>query len=876
MIKYAQYVKEHSKEEAESIIKQDPCYFCPRSVNKDNITSSSYKLNGYGSTNPDVMVVSDFVRRSWIKANTYFSGPITPLLRDVIVGAGFDINKCYFTSLVRCSTCKNVHYGEDTKPKKEEVTYCANYLSKEIDEKKPKVIVACGQTALEYFFPKAKLSEKRCQIIPYEHNGHNCVVVPIYNPESMVTTSEFDDIIKKAFCQAYNYIYNRKLTEFPEVKYIKVTTLDLLRQVAQRVKEVERIAYDLETNSIVYKDAKILSIGVSWAKNTAVSWPLWVKDEEECNKLLDGLKGAEKLKLATKLDHNPPLKKFWKEDEWEEVIKLTKSIFEDTTCKKGGHNTFFDNLVLHYNGIEVNNYCYDTMIMKHLLDEEREKSLDYCSWIYTDKGGYKMEKEVYLKSDKSNYANIPIDVLLEYNAGDAAVTFEIYDVLRPRIIAENLVKEMAEIRIPLQKALMKACIRGMRVNREYIRKTDAQLTKEIKELEEKLLPTIKKYYGEDVHIISTKEEEKLYENTWNINSSDCLRDLLFTKMKLKSTSVTSSGAKSTDESTLLKLQRNGVEVADIILQRKKKFKFKTTYINGIEDLLDEDDRIHPSFNVCGTTSGRLSSSNINVQQIPRDKTIKRIFEAPEGYEIGEVDFSQAELRVMAALSNDITMKRIYDQDRDLHLELASTAFNKPISDISKEERTIAKTINFLIGYAGGPDTLKANLSDGGVEISKKEAEKLISAWHSKFKDASSFLNRCNSSFLKTGLLCTPWGRRRRLHRLFSDDYINAAKGREGQNFIIQGFAAELAFKALIDISNEIGKYGGYVISTVHDSILLEYPTKYRKEVAQLCKKYTWITCPELNGMYMKSDFECAKSWGDKKPIDWDTGEYKED
>ena len=86
-----------------------------------------------------------------------------------------------------------------------------------------------------------------------------------------------------------------------------------------------------------------------------------------------------------------------------------------------------------------------------------------------------------------------------------------------------------------------------------------------------------------------------------------------------------------------------------------------------------------------------------------------------------------------------------------------------------------------------------------MEISKKEAEKLISAWHNKFKDASSFLNRCNSSFLKTGLLCTPWGRRRRLHRLFSDDYINAAKGREGQNFIIQGFAAELAFKALIDI-----------------------------------------------------------------------------
>lgn len=867
---YSEYIKSHSKEEAQGLIKQDPCAFCQLKNNQ-----FCYKLMGNGnSNNPDFMFVSDFIHKGSMASGTIFSLSASNVLGSMMRKIGFNIESVYLTSLVKCATCKNLKKGKDKAPKKEVINFCSEYLKKELEVVKPKVVIACGQTSLEFFFPKTKMAEKRCQVL--WSDIYNCYVVPIYHPESLSVTSEFDDIIYKALQQAYNAIYNPDKIKMPTVKYINVTTIDMLRQVANRVKEVDRIAYDLETNSVDYTKAKILSVGVSWAKNTAVSWPLWVKDDDDCNNALKPLTGKEKMKMSTKLDHDPILKPFWSESEWGEVLALTKSIFEDTKCKKGGHNTFFDNLVLHYNGISVNNYCYDTMIMKHLLDEEREKSLDYCSWIYTDKGGYKMEKEQYLKSDKSNYANIPLDVLLQYNAGDASVTYELYDVFKPMIISENLSFEMGSIRMPLQRALMEACIKGMRVNRKYLKELDTTLSKEIKELEDKILPYLQKYYGDDVHIISGASESGIYANEFNINSSECLKDLLFNKMKLKSSSITESGAPSTDESALLKLARSGKEIADLLLKRKKKFKFKTTYVDGMEDLLDKDDRIHPSFNVCGTESGRLSSSNPNVQQIPRDKTVKRLFEAPDGYEIGEVDFSQAELRVMAALSNDIAMKQIYDQDRDLHMELAVTAFRKPATEITKEQRTIAKTINFLIGYAGGPDTLKANLSDGGVEISKKEAERLIKTWHTKFKDASSFLEQCNRQFQQTGLLVTPWGRRRRMPRRFDDDYLNQKRGREGQNFIIQGFAAEIAFLSLINLSREVKKFGGTVISTVHDSILIEYPVEQRKNIAQLCKKYTWVTYPQLNGMYMKSDFECAKSWGDKKPVNFETGEYIED
>lgn len=866
---YAQYIKEYSKEEAEGLIEKDPCTFCPLKGNQ-----FCNKAQGYGSSKPTFMVVSDFIHKGWVTSGKPFSGPMMNVLLPMLGKIGINIEDVYWTSLVKCATCTSLKKGKDKAPKKETITYCGRYLDAEIKKKTPTVIIACGQTTLEYFFPKAKMSEKRCQVLWSEE--YKCNVVPIYNPEAMAVTYEFDDIIYKAFEQAYNSVYYPQKVQMPAVKYLKVKDLATLRQVADRVKQVDRIAYDLETNSITYTKAKILSVGVSWAKNTAVSWPLWVKDEEACNKVLEGLTGKEKMKMATQLDHDPILKKYWNDAEWDEAVKLTKEIFENTNCKKGGHNTFFDNLVLHFNGIEVKNYCYDTMVMKHLLDEEREKTLDYCSWIYTDKGGYKMEKEVYLKSDKSNYANIPLDVLLEYNAGDAAVTYELYDVFKPQILEQNLTFEMGSIRMPLQKALMEACIKGMRINREYLHTLDKELTQGIQECNEKILPYLKKYYGEDVHIINGKEEEGQFENEFNINSADNLKDLLFKKMKLKSSGTTETGAPSTNESALLKLARAGNEIADLILQRKKKFKFKTTYVDGMEDLMDENDRIHPSFNVCGTETGRLSSSSPNVQQIPRDKSVKSIFEAPEGYEIMECDFSQAELRVMAALSNDMTMKHIYDQGRDLHMELAVTAFHKPASEITKEQRTIAKTINFLIGYSGGPDTLKANLSDGGVEISKSEAERLINTWHGKFKEASSYLNSCNRRFQQNGLLITPFGRRRRMLRTFSDDYLNQKLGREGQNFMIQSTAGELAFISLINIAREVKQYGGTVISTVHDSILIEYPKEQRKNIAQICKKYTWVTYPFLNGLYMKSDCECDKVWGHKKPINPDTGEYIEE
>ena len=286
MITYQQFIKEgHTKEEAQGLINTNPCTFCSLQNNQICI-----KAKGYGAEHPKFMVVSDYMRRSWATKSMPFSGNVVSELQKVFKASNINPAEVYFTSLVKCASAKSLKYGEDTKPKKDNITYCSAYLEKEIADKKPQVIIACGQIALEYFFPKLKMAEKRCQVL--KDDKHNCLVVPIYNPEAMTTTAEFDRIITKAFQQAYNAVYDPEKLKFPDVKYVKVTTLDMLRQVHNRIKEVDRIAYDLETNGVAYRTAKILSVGVSWAKNTGVSWPIWVKDQEACDKALDGLKGS--------------------------------------------------------------------------------------------------------------------------------------------------------------------------------------------------------------------------------------------------------------------------------------------------------------------------------------------------------------------------------------------------------------------------------------------------------------------------------------------------------------------------------------------------------------------------------------------------------
>ena len=695
-----QYIKANgcTEEEAQGLLKADPCALCY--LNKNPYGKD---VKGWGSTAPTFMVVSDYIRKGWISTGFKpFCGPLYTLLNKMMTEVGIDQKDVYYTSLVKCPTATSLKKGEDGKLKKEAVDYCSCKLEQEITQLKPKVIIACGQDALSYFFPNYKMAEKRCQIL--NDPKHNCVVIPIYNPEIMVTTAEFDRIIQKAFEQAYNYLYNKqKLACTEKLNYKRVMSLEMLKAVLNRVKEVDAFAYDVEASSLNPREAKLLSIGISWKVNTGVAFPIYIADNKEINKRLnlalaeigkaktteEKKKAKESFnKLEKEIGANPPLISFWG-DHHAEVMDIVKQIF-DAPCKKGGHNIDYDNKVLYYNGIKVNHVTFDTMLMHHMLDEERPKELDYLSWVDTDKGGYKMAKEEYLDTIKKSYAHIPLDVLLDYNAGDADTTFELYLKYKPLLIQEGMAKEFATVRMPLLVELINVSITGMKIDRNYIDTVRVELLNKISDCENKLKEFLKGFYPNVKIIKDSKEKGSEAGVTYfNIKSSADLSDLIYNKMKVKATILTESGKPSTNEAALIKLSKK-YPILSAILEHRKNTKFYDTYIKDMPSYMDKDDRVHANFKIATAVTGRMSVTDPALQTIPRDSTVKKMFVPEKGYGIMEVDFSQQELRCLAYLSNDTAMCRAYSQGKDLHMELAKSIFNKEEQDVTKEERTMAK------------------------------------------------------------------------------------------------------------------------------------------------------------------------------------------
>lgn len=843
--------------------------------------------------NPTYFIVSDWVRHEWVKQNKLFSGPVHTELVNVLKGAEIEISECFFTSLVRCPTIKGkglAGKGKEGKPKKENIDKCSVFLDSEIRQMKPKVIIALGDLTFNYFFPKLKLAEKRCQIL--YHEGYNCYVVGIYHVETLTLTAEFDRIILKAFQQAKAVATNpRSALALPELKYKQVYTIECLKNVLKRVKEVPALAYDVEASSLNPREAKLLSIGLSWKVNTGVAFPLYIKDEDKCCSML--LEAHNKLssttdkeeikkiresikKLEREIGKNPPLKSYWG-DKHEEVMEIVKEIFA-SPCKKGGHNIDYDNKVLYYNGVEVNNATFDTMLMHHMLDEERPKDLDYLSWVDTNKGGYKMAKEQFLSAINSNFAHIPLNVLLNYNAGDADTTFELYQKYKPMIISEGMAHEFAKVRMPLLLELIKVSITGMKVDREYLLTAEKELKEKVISSEAKIKKFLLKYYPKVQIIQETSEKGKdPLTRYFNVKSSADLKELIYEKMGVKATVLTESGQPSTNEAALIKMAKKH-EIINDLLEHRKSTKFLTTYTNGILDLCDENSRVHPNFNLTGTSSQRLSCNNPNVQQIPRDSLIKKMFIPEKGYGIMEVDFSQQELRCLAFLSGDPAMCDAYANDKDLHMELAKSIFKKDEKDISKEERSIAKQTNFLTSYGGGPGVLKENLEKAGIIITEAKAERMLKGWDQKFSFAVSYLNKQVEFFKNHGYLQTPAGLKKHYYKTYAYGSLTSTQLKSARNYVIQGYCSSITCQVLLDIIRELRKRNlkSRVISTVHDSIIIEYALEELKEVLSICKEKTWRTFPAFNGHILKSD--CAlseKSWGEKEEVDWETGKPKE-
>lgn len=752
------------------------CELCE--LSKQNKPLSGRRLVDVDQTKPiDVVIVGDFPHEDDVASRKVFSGKIGLTLGKLLNQCGFDPLRIYTTTLVKCRPEAPNHL--DGRLKKAHVAACSMYLMEELAEIQPKLLILLGDSVFKYFHPDKNFSDYRGKLIRHEETGIQTITT--YHILTMVASSKFDEIITRDFKAAYDFLYGVPLHETAtkkDYKFALNTRKDpmlFLQRIVERTKTAEMLSFDIETHGKGYFDYKLLSIGLSWKPNTGVSIPVWVLDEDKVRALkavhdfvpedhyivekttlksgkikekktkIKGLISADfiamsnmlpdeywyvlnnsnlvqiRLEIAKILDKNPPLKKYWG-NKHDEVLGYIKQIMENDTPKVA-HNGSYDVNRLRGIGINVKNWAFDTIVMHHMIDEERPHGLDDLSYVYTKDGGYKSTKNVYLLSSQTSWANIPMDVLLPYNAQDADVTLQLYYTFKEKLITNKKRWDLLlKLVMPAQRMLTDMSFRGSDIDLVWIKNTKEEYLKRMHELKIEFQQIVGKVIP-NCYVIDDPEEEKTsrkeirdnakecgvepaYPNYFNMNSNKQLLELFLDYYKAPLTKRTKSGI-ALDSDVLKKLAKK-FPAASVLLEYKALKKLESTYLTGLVDEVDSDGKIHTEYKLFGTVTSRLASSTPNLQNVPA--SMKPMFVPPKGYLCVNVDQSAAELHVLAWMARDKKMMDIFEHKRDLHRETAAQVFGKPMDQITDDERKIAKRCfssdTFILtedGYIRGKD-----------------------------------------------------------------------------------------------------------------------------------------------------------------------------
>lgn len=607
-------------------------------------------------------------------------------------------------------------------------------------------------------------------------------------------------------------------------KYL-VQTKEDMQIVADKCKEAKVFSVDTETNSLDYVSCQI--VGSSYC---------------------DG-KEAWYIPLA----HDSLEQQMSKHD----YIDIVKPLLESKDCTKILHNAKFDMQVFHFTcGIDVDGEIVDTMVAAWMVDENVEHGLKKCSKRYFN---YEQLPFVKVVGKGVDFKSVELILATEYGADDAIVTYKLMQKLAPMLEEQGLTKTFMNIECPFIKVLASMEIHGVDLDTEYLRKTGTWVKAEMIRLQEE----INELAGEPV----------------NVNSPKQMGRILFEEMGCPVVGRTKTGSPKTDAETMDILARKGYPIAKSIARYKQLSKIEGTYIEGLLEKIRADGKIHGSFNQTGTVTGRLSSNNPNLQNIPsRDKEteIKRAFIAPEGCSIIDADYSQIELRVMAHFSKDPVMVKAYKTGRDLHAQTASQVKHIPYEAfetakkhdhegcLTEQDKAVllarqnAKSVNFGLIYG-----MSATGLAGQTGMTKAEAQDYVNQYFKSFPAVKHMVEDTKRLVQKYGYLRTITGRKRRLPKINSDVWSEKGSAeRQSVNSKVQGSAGDIMKLAMNKIHYEVlPKYeGAYLMIQVHDEILVICPDEtceaLAKDIEQAMTSVVQLEVP------LEADVRISKNWAE--------------
>lgn len=501
-----------------------------------------------------------------------------------------------------------------------------------------------------------------------------------------------------------------------------------------------------------------------------------------------------------------------------EFVKKFKPVFEDQKIRKICQNGKYDIAVLRHQNILVKNFYFDTMLASYVLDPDQKHNMDDLAQKYLNYKPIPLSELIGAKKDPAKIFEVEVQMLSNYSAEDADITFRLYKILDNELKKEKIEKVAYDIEFPLVPVLEDMEYEGIKIDTEALN----QLSKDLEILMEN--------YAQRIYQLAGKE--------FNINSTKQLQEILFDKLKLSTGRKTKTGF-STDARSLENL-RGEHEIIDIILNYRQVAKLKSTYTDSLPNLINpKTGRVHTSFNQTGASTGRLSSIDPNLQNIPirtdLGKEIRKAFvPRDKDHLILSADYSQIELRIMASICEDETLMRAFRNGEDIHRSTAALVFNVRPEEVTSDMRRKAKEVNFGILYGIGPFGLKTRLG-----IPQTHAKEIIDTYFRTFKKVKDFMDDSVLKAKEKGYAETLYGRRRYLKNINSNNrVVRQFEERVAINMPIQGTAADMIKLAMIKIHDLLDKkkYKTKMVLQVHDELVFDAHKSEIDEIKPLIKK----------------------------------------
>jgi len=569
------------------------------------------------------------------------------------------------------------------------------------------------------------------------------------------------------------------------VSYRLAVTEEDIRKEVEQLKGANSICFDTETDGLDPLSANIVGISLSAKKESACYIPVNVEDALP----------------------------------QEKVFELISPILKNERILKIAHNLKFDLMILEQSGFSIKGPFFDTMVAAYLLDSSQRLKMDTLAKQYLNYSPISIEELIGKGKEQITMADISYKEIKDYAAEDADITYQLYELFFEELKKDSLLEIAEKLEFPLVPVLTKMESYGVHIDKEMLLKFSEELTIDLNELEKKIF--------------------EITEEEFNLNSPQQLGSVLFDKMKLPAGKKTKTGQYSTSEDVLSKLAVE-YEVPSMILDYRSLSKLRSTYVDALPKIIHpKTGRIHTDFNQTVTATGRLSSSNPNLQNIPirtaRGREIRKAFVPIKGFKLLAADYSQVELRVIASVSKDKNMIESFMNGEDIHSRTAKEIFNlDSLDEVTLNHRRKAKEVNFGIPYGVSAYGLASRLG-----ISNNEGKEMIDQYFDRFPGIKKYIDETVLFAKENGFVTTLMGRRRYIPEINSSNWnVRGFAERTAINMPIQGTAADIIKLAMIDIHSYLqsNDLKSRMLLQVHDELIFEISESESEIVPAKIKK----------------------------------------